>query len=432
MALLIHIDYGSGRTFGHIHTDVGRVVHGEVVADIHTTIGGDMAFEAAVRHHNAAEHGCGGVILGGQDLGGIRRETPLMIIPVKCLPALDSELGGFGEVPHNLLRGIAVCIPHRISHMTIAGVGRHITVGDFLTIPPETPTVIERNRVRTRDVDNHRRRIGDVCKSEGDATVTFGIQHGGINVEHFKRRIVRTGEGNQLFLLLVRAGIAFNEVEIILRVLVYTRLVGIHITVVVTGIRSSRRGASSNRSGRVDLQEFVGHILDFFCEELRIILGFTVDANVAQRDIVAVSNVSAGSLFVFARIINGTRIVRSGGGVSGIFTCFRTVVVGDAGVTLNFGLILVSRIGVYEATRGVAVCPATEGGHILRAAIEVILHRQVVVASHDQHITTGFRTILATETNHAKAETPAVPALLRGVDRKLAIDKRQAFGLHGI
>ena len=108
VALLVHVEHRGSLTFpavtGLLVCDCGRVVHHEVLTDIHAAIGAHMRFETAVRHKDAAKH-CGCRIVGG--VLGFSVAVTLAVALIGHAAA-NGDIGSVLEVPHDLLshRGV--------------------------------------------------------------------------------------------------------------------------------------------------------------------------------------------------------------------------------------------------------------------------------------------------------------------------------------
>ena len=159
MTLLVHVDYRGSLAFPAVAVDSSnisshrRVVHAEVTADVHATVGGDMVFEIAVWNQNAAKHGGGRIIIR------------LLVIACAFIgdATTNGHLGRILEVPHDLLRGGGV------GGLLICRGSLRVTVTNLEAIPPETPASMEVN-VAT-DIDYDRGIIRNIGEHEVNATI---------------------------------------------------------------------------------------------------------------------------------------------------------------------------------------------------------------------------------------------------------------------
>ena len=165
---MIHIDDGSrfAVKIREIPRDRG-VVHLKVAAHVHTAVSAHVVLEAAVGNNNATQHGGCRVIVGPLII-----DTSEVFIALKGHTASDGDLLGRSEVPQDALGGSGVQSPEALS---LRGVTLLVPAGDFLTVPPETPTGVELDRSITDDVDDHGSVLGYSIEAEVNATVGLDV-----------------------------------------------------------------------------------------------------------------------------------------------------------------------------------------------------------------------------------------------------------------
>ena len=210
MAFLIHVDYGGRPLFrspGRSH--IRRVVHGEIASDIHTTIRGHVRFEVSSGNQNAADHGRGRIIVRGVIATGTAIDL-IILITRMSLTAANRDVRHVIEIPHDMRRGMRICIAHRIRHHARwPGIAHQVAVRDFRAIPPEPPAVMKVD-IRTTvalHIDDHRSGVRNVLERERQSPCIVRIplvQQTCVNGEDLHRGIVRSHESKHIFLLLFR------------------------------------------------------------------------------------------------------------------------------------------------------------------------------------------------------------------------------------